>query len=299
MKSMNCTPEFDSSRCTLCGRCVAVCPKDVLEINDNRVVVINDDCMLCSHCYAVCVPGAVSFPWQLKQVKFSSFKYREKILSPKDHSPAELVNIFRSRRSIRKYRQEPVDDDAVRDLIEFAVTAPSGSNCQDWEFAVVNGREKVWDFAQQVKSFFIKINRLAGSRVVRALSVPFMGRRLINYYNDHYETVKRAITEGEQGIDRLFHGAPCVIVIHSGMEGSTPVEDGTYSAYNICMLAHYMGLGTCLIGFAVEAINRSVELKNYLDIYEKNRVHAVIALGRPDVKFAKQSLRKDYTVEFL
>ena len=299
MKSMNCTPEFDSSRCTLCGRCVAVCPKDVLEINDNRVVVLNDDCMLCSHCYAVCVPGAVSFPWQLKQVKFSSFKYREKILSPKDHSPAELVNIFRSRRSIRKYRQEPVDDDAVRDLIEFAVTAPSGSNCQDWEFAVLNGREKVWDFAQQVKSFFIKINRLAGSPVVRALSVPFMGRRLINYYNEHYETVKRAITEGEQGIDRLFHGAPCVIVIHSGMEGSTPVEDGTYSAYNICMLAHYMGLGTCLIGFAVEAINRSVELKNYLDIYEKNRVHAVIALGRPDVKFAKQSLRKDYTVEFL
>lgn len=292
-------PEIDQSKCTLCGRCVSVCPKDVLLIKDKKVVIDNDDCMLCSHCYAVCAPGAVSFPWFLKQVKFSSFKYREKVLSGKDHSPAEIVNLFRSRRSVRKYKDEPVDDDTLRDLVEFAVTAPSGSNCQEWEFTVINGREKVWDLAQQVKSFFVKINRLAGNPLVRIISVPFMGRKLVNYYRDHFETVKRAIRESNMGIDRLFHGAPCVIVIHSSMDGSTPVEDGTYAAYNICMLAHYMGLGTCLIGFAVEAINGSSELKDYLDIYEKNRVHAVISVGRPAVKFSKHSLRKDYTVEFL
>ncbi len=292
-------PEIDLSKCTLCGRCVTVCPKDVFEIIDKKLTATGTGCMLCSHCYAVCAPGAISFPGVLKQVKFNSFKYREKLLSQKDQSPAELVNMFRSRRSIRRFRQEPVDDDMVRDLVEFAVTAPSGSNCQEWEFTVLNGRDKVWDLAQQVKSFFVKINRLAGNPLIRVLSIPFMGRALVNYYRDHYETVKMAIEEGERGIDRLFHGAPCVIVIHSGMEGSTPVEDGTYSAYNICMLAHYTGLGTCLIGFAVEAFNRSSILKNYLGIYEKNRVHAVIALGRPDVKFSKQSLRKDYTVEFL
>lgn len=292
-------PEIDPSKCTLCGRCVSVCPKDVLLIKEKKVSIENDDCMLCSHCYGVCVPGAISFPWFLKQVKFNSFKYREKLLSGKDHSPAEIINIFRSRRSVRKFREEPVDDDVLRDLVEFAVTAPSGSNCQEWEFTVVNGREKVWDLAQQVKSFFVKINNLAANPVVRLISIPFVGRKLVSYYRDHYETVKRAIRESNLGIDRLFHGAPCVIVIHSPMDGSTPVEDGTYAAYNICMLAHYTGLGTCLIGFAVEAINGSSELKDYLDIYEKNRVHAVIAIGKPAVKYSKHSLRKDYTVEFL
>lgn len=292
-------PQIDPSKCTLCGRCVSVCPKDVLLVKDKKVVTVNDDCMLCSHCYAVCSPGAISFPWFLKQVKFSSFNYREKILSSKDHSPSEIVNIFRSRRSVRKFSKDTVDDDCVRDLVEFAVTAPSGSNCQEWEFTVVNGRDKVWDLALQVKSFFVKINRLAANPLVRILSIPFTGRKLLNYYRDHYETVRRAIRESSMGIDRLFHGAPCVIVIHSGMNGSTPVEDGTYAAYNICMLAHYMGLATCLIGFAVEAVNRSDELKDYLDIYEKNRVHAVIALGKPAVKFSKHSLRKDYTVEFM
>jgi len=292
-------PVIDASKCTLCGRCVKVCPKDVLEIINGGLIVTGNDCMLCSHCYAVCVPGAVSFPSLLKQVKFNTFKYRESIFTGKEYAPAEIVNLFRSRRSIRSYKNEELDDDVIRDMVEFAVTAPSGSNCQEWEFTVLNGREKVWDLAQEIKTFFKKINRYAGNPLIRYLSVPFMGRTLVNYYRDHYETVRMAIEEGERGIDRLFHGAPCVIVIHSSMEGSTPVEDGTYSAYNICMLAHYMGLGTCLIGFAVEAINRSGELKDYLDIYGKNRVHAVIAVGKPAVKFSRHSLRKDYTVEFL
>lgn len=298
-ESIPAKPEIDSSKCTLCGRCVNVCPKDVLLLKDKKVVIDNDDCMLCSHCYAVCPAGAVSFPWFLKQVRFSTFKYREKVLSSRDHSPAEIVNIFRSRRSVRKFSDEALDDESIRDLVEFAVTAPSGSNCQEWEFTVLNGREKVWDFAIQVKSFFTRINRLAGNPLVRLVSIPFMGRKLTDYYRDHYETVRKAIRESSLGIDRLFHGAPCVIVIHSAMDSSTPVEDGTYAAYNICMLAHYMGLGTCLIGFAVEALNRGPELKDYLDIYEKNRVHAVIAVGRPAVRFSKHSMRKDYTVEFL
>jgi hypothetical protein len=126
-----------------------------------------------------------------------------------------------------------------------------------------------------------------------------MGRKLINYYNEHFDTVKLALEESEKGIDRLFHGAPCVIIIHGPMDGSTPVEDAAFAAYNICMLAHYMALGTCLIGFAVEAINRSSEIKTSLGIFPDNRIHAVIVLGKPAVKFVHHSLRKGYTVDFL
>ncbi|HOQ12812.1 MAG TPA: nitroreductase family protein [Spirochaetota bacterium] len=291
-------PIIDEKKCTLCGRCVFVCPKEVLSIENKKLIVNENDCMLCSHCYDVCKFNAVSFQDALRNIKFDTFKYKEKILGPKDVTPQEIVNIFRSRRSIRRFKEEEVGDDVVRDLIEFAVTAPSGSNCQEWEFVVLNGREKVWNFAVSIRDFFMKINKLAKNPIIRYLSVPFMGKALINYYRDHYETVEMAIKESYQGRDLLFHGAPCIIIIHSSMDGSTPIEDGTYAAYNICMLAHYMGYGTCLIGFAVEALNRSPELKEALDISD-NRVHAVIALGKPDVKFLKHSLRKDYAVEFL
>jgi len=126
-----------------------------------------------------------------------------------------------------------------------------------------------------------------------------MGKALIDYYRDHYGTVERAIKESDAGIDLLFHGAPAVIIVHGPIDGSTPVEDAAYASYNICMLAHYMNLGTCLIGFAVEALNRSPDIKNELDIYEKNRIHAVIIVGKPAVKFSRQSLRKKYSIEFI
>lgn len=298
---MNLVPVINEGRCTGCGKCVDICPKKVLYINNLKKAAVNEinDCMLCSHCYAVCKPDAVSFDHQLESIEFKTFKYREKIIGSSNISPDMFVNALRSRRSIRKYRNEEIDDDIVRDLIEFAVTAPSGSNCQDWEFTVINGREKVWEFAGRIKEFFLKINRLASIGLIRYLSIPFMGKKLINYYRDHYETVEHAIKESESGIDRLFHGAPCVIIVHGLMEGSTPVEDAAYASYNICMMAHFLDLGTCLIGFAVEALNRSPEIKAELDIYEKNRVHAVIALGKPAIKFHRHSLRKNYSVEFI
>jgi len=295
---MNQIPVIDKKKCTVCGKCVAICPKEVLYIENREVKLNNNECMLCSHCYDVCKFNAVSFNNTLKNLKFSTFKYKEKLIDSKEISPALLVNIFRSRRSIRRFKEEEISDDIVRDLIEFAVTAPSGSNCQEWEFTVINGRAKVWEFATRIREFFIRINKLAANPVIRYLSVPFMGRTLLNYYRDHYETVKMAIEESEKGRDLLFHDAPCVILVHSPMDGSTPVEDGTYAAYNICMLAHYMNLGTCLIGFAVEALNRSPEIKEELDIFGSNRIHAVIALGKPSVKFLKHSLRMVYSVEF-
>ena len=295
---MNQVPVIDKKKCTLCGRCVEICPKEVLYIKDKEVRLNENDCMLCSHCYCVCAFDAVSFNEELKNLKFNTFRYKEKIYNSKEITPEQIVNIFRSRRSIRRFKTEEISDDTIRDLIEFAVTAPSGSNCQEWEFTVINGREKVWEFATRIRDFFVKINRFAASAAVRYLSVPFMGRTLLNYYRDHYETVKMAIAESEKGRDLLFHGAPCLIIIHSPMDGSTPVEDGTYAAYNICMLSHYMDLGTCLIGFAVEALNRSPEIKEEIDIAASNRIHAVIAIGKPSVKFKRHSLRRGYTVEF-
>ncbi len=293
-------PIVNNSKCISCGKCIDVCPKDVFVFNSvNKIALTGNDCMLCSHCYNICPVDAIGFAESLKRIDFATFDYKEVCAGPGDYSCGEIVNIFRSRRSVRLFKDEALKDGEIRDLIEFAVTAPSGSNCQNWHFSVLNGRPKVWDLALEVKKFFIKINRLARNPLVRYLSLFFMGRSLLNYYRDNYDSVEMAINESSRGRDLLFHGAPAVIIIHGSMEGSTPVEDGTYAAYNLCLLAHYMNIGTCLIGYAVESINRSKEIKLKLGIPLSHRVHAVIAAGYCDVKFVKQSLRKPYNITFL
>lgn len=293
------TPIIDEKKCTGCGKCIAVCPKQVLYLNNKKAKINENDCMLCSHCYAVCNFNAVSFGEELNNIRIKTFRYKEKILNPGDMDPGIIINAFRSRRSIRKFKNEDIDDDIVRDLIEFAVTAPSGSNCQKWEFTVINGRENVWKFGNSLKKFFVKLNKLSANILVRYLSVPVMGKTLLNYYRDHYDTVDMAIKRSDNGEDLLFHGAPCVIIIHGATDGSTPVEDAVYASYNICMLAHFMNLGTCLIGFAVEALNRSPDIKEEINISRENRIYSVIALGKHDIKFKRHSLRKKYPVDFV
>jgi len=45
------------------------------------------------------------------------------------------------RRSIRKYTDEPISDQDIKELLQAAMAAPSAGNQQPWEFIVVNDRE--------------------------------------------------------------------------------------------------------------------------------------------------------------
>ncbi len=297
---MTTVPIIDHDRCTLCRRCIDICPQRILVLERNAVTTAEKECMLCSHCYAVCRYGAIRFdPDVLTGISMRSFSYKERMIAPGAFKPSDLVNFFRSRRSVRKFRQEPVDAAVISDLIEFAVTAPSGSNCQTWEFLAVNGREKVWDLALEIRKFFVRLNRLAKNPVIRYLSVPFAGTALIRYNNEHIESVEMGLKEAEEGRDILFHGAPALILVHGKPEGSTPLEDAQYASYNSTLLAHALGLGTCYIGYAVESINRSSSIKRYLGIPSGNRIHAVLAAGYPDVTFDRLALRKKYACRII
>ncbi|MFZ5966862.1 MAG: nitroreductase family protein [Bacillota bacterium] len=48
-----------------------------------------------------------------------------------------MINQIRTRRSIRKYINKPVEEEKIIQLIESARLAPSGSNTQPWHFIVV------------------------------------------------------------------------------------------------------------------------------------------------------------------
>lgn len=53
----------------------------------------------------------------------------------------KMMKEIAMRRSIRKYKADPVSDDDIRQLLESACLAPSGSNTQPWHFIVVRDSE--------------------------------------------------------------------------------------------------------------------------------------------------------------
>ncbi len=59
----------------------------------------------------------------------------------------EFVEAVGRRRSVRRYRNEPLDAEVVRECLELATLAPSSSNMQLWEVVHVTTPEKVSDLA--------------------------------------------------------------------------------------------------------------------------------------------------------
>jgi nitroreductase len=52
-----------------------------------------------------------------------------------------MLDLIRSRRSVRKYTSEPIADADIQTMLEAAMAAPSASNIKPWEFVVVRDRE--------------------------------------------------------------------------------------------------------------------------------------------------------------
>ena len=53
----------------------------------------------------------------------------------------ELLEAIRTRRSIRRFKKEPVPPELIEKMLEAARWAPSSVNSQPWEFIVVTGPE--------------------------------------------------------------------------------------------------------------------------------------------------------------
>ena len=52
-----------------------------------------------------------------------------------------LLELVKKRRSIRRFKPDPIPDENIEKIIEVARWAPSGFNMQPWEFVVVKKAE--------------------------------------------------------------------------------------------------------------------------------------------------------------
>ena len=294
------TTAIDPELCTGCGLCLTVCPADTMTIVDGKARVTGNRCLACGHCAAICPAGAVGVgEIDPESLRFASFSVEPGWLPPGCLAPAELVRLMASRRSCRNYRETPVAREIIADLIKIGTTAPSGTNSQRWTFTVLAERDEVNALGNQIALYFERLNRLAANPLLRLLTRMVGKPALADYHRNHYRSVQKSLREWrEDGRDRLFHGATAVIVVGSRPGASCPAEDALLATQNILLGAHAMGLGTCLIGFAVAALARDVRCRKHLQLPDDEPVYAVIALGYPREPYQRLTGRKKLLVRF-
>ncbi|MDO4461075.1 MAG: nitroreductase family protein [Bacteroidia bacterium] len=55
----------------------------------------------------------------------------------------ELLELIKTRRSIRKYTAEPISEEHIKALKTAALCAPTSKNCKDWKFIFVTNKETI------------------------------------------------------------------------------------------------------------------------------------------------------------
>jgi nitroreductase/NAD-dependent dihydropyrimidine dehydrogenase PreA subunit len=287
---------IEADKCIGCGLCVKVCPSGTISMQGGKAVVTGDRSLCCGHCAAVCPVDAITVHTiDPEASRFATFAADHRWLPHGEFDTVQLVRLMASRRSCRNFKDKPVDRALLEDLLKIGATAPSGTNSQMWTFTILPTRESVIALGDRVAVFFKRVNKLAENGWLRNLSRLIGQSELADYYRDYHQSVSEALTERESGNkDTLFHGATAAIVVGSRPEGSTLKEDALLATQNILLAAHSMGLGTCLIGFAVIPMIKDIRIQRFLGMPDNEKVHAVIALGYPDERYLKVAGRKKY-----
>ena len=91
----------------------------------------------------------------------------------------------------------------------------------------------------------------------------------------------------ERGEDRIFRGAPMVIMTHALETGSLPLESCVIAMTYLDLAAASMGLGACWVGYLMLAATQHAPLKEALGIPQDHRLYGAMVVGYPKYSYRR------------
>ena len=212
----------------------------------------------------------------------------------------ETERVILRRRSVRLYKKAQVPEFMVKRILEAGRFAPSAGNCQPWKFVVVREPEIIDGITETVigicKTFRAVLDyRRPGFSWLRPLAKAFIRLRHSDLHPVPFGAIN-LIADRRLG---LYHGAPTVVFIFKDVRGvSSPELDCGIAGQNMVLAAHSMGLGTCWVGFAKLAFERTDEWRRRLNIEYPYKFGSSLAIGwprgRPDGMIERQTHPVDW-----
>ena len=157
----------------------------------------------------------------------------------------DLMEGIKGRRSIRKYKPDPVPEEALHTLMEAVRWTPSWANTQCWEVIVVKDPKVKSELSTALPKGNPAFSSMTEAPIVLVLC-------------------------GKKGISGYYKGQPAT------EKGDWLMFDTGLAMQNLCSAAHALGLGTVIIGLFDH--RKAAEI---LGIPQNVEVVAMTPLGYP------------------
>lgn len=186
----------------------------------------------------------------------------------------DLLEIMKTRRSIRRYKETDVSDELLEKIMEAGRWSPSGDNAQPWRFIVVRDPE--------IKKALGKIATEGSGR--RFTAEYFTGRM-----QERFEGLKdpekkdrafKKLISGE--VSSFLADAPVIIVVCAKLDVWDVPYDSAMATQNMQLMAHALGLGTCVVVAPVSDMRDDIRTMKLLKIPHGYKVIAPLAIGYPN-----------------
>ncbi len=182
-----------------------------------------------------------------------------------------LLEGLQSTRAIRRYKDEPIPEHVLRDILFAATRAPSGSNRQPFRFVVLTDSDKA---------------RAAKALVAKGAQAVWQGKRKNDQYDqrsgqDKASPKARLARTMDHYVDN-FHNVPALILpCLVRYRDPNPMEGASVypAVQNLLLAARALGYGGVITGFHSMVQD---ELKALLCIPSEVFIACTVTLGKPE-----------------
>lgn len=193
----------------------------------------------------------------------------------------ELKEAIYTRRSIRRFKEEPISNAEINELIEAACWAPNASNQQMWHFVVVKKKETMEAMAQAVADKFAQISAQLG------YTHELDGNKAYAlFFAQAPVTIAVLMRPVESKVTEALKKLEYSPLEIQRLRGQSDLQSIGAAIQNLLLLAHAKGYGACWMCAPLIA---SREIEKILGVEEPWQLKALVPLGKPAVRGGKST----------